>query len=590
MRTSPFKIPELLRQIRTSQYAIPQFQRDFIWRESQVKLLVDSIARNYPIGSLLTISSSAEMKLQSRSLDAAIKLDPYSDMDESSFLDEDSESKINLQYVLDGQQRLTAVARVFLNAHPDKNYYFDLKKMYEFFDSDVDNTSWIIIRKRGKEDPERKDNGRFLRTDIALDQKKTDVYIPEYVEDSGDFPELLGNRSLAREAAAKIKGVFETIRSYEIPIVILDRDAQLDSICRVFETINSTGTRLTVFDLAVAKYFTEKIDIKNLWDESKTKHPILNEFDVDGERVLQILVLWKAKDKGITPETKRSELLGLEKDFINQRWHIAAESLSKTYEWAKSNGARRKTLTNHSIIVSIAAFRIVCSDFVNKPKSSIDIALRRWYFTKITRSSVGTATNYTISQDFQRLVDHAEKDQALDFIDVNLSPEKIMRLNKATDNLYKMTQCIMTMTATQDIWTGKELSSMLVEDHHIFPASMKNKGLKKAELDSLANKLFISQETNRTLGGEIPEKYFEELRLQSENNGILLETQRRLSSCFVPYALQDENFPRRFNYQNFHQFLKDRSELIYQRLKEVLGDSLINRDDNYLEEDDFDDK
>jgi len=34
-----------------------------VWRESQVKLLIDSVARNYPIGSLLTLTKSPQIPL-----------------------------------------------------------------------------------------------------------------------------------------------------------------------------------------------------------------------------------------------------------------------------------------------------------------------------------------------------------------------------------------------------------------------------------------------------------------------------------------------------------------------------------------------
>jgi len=124
-------------------------------------------------------------------------------------------------YVLDGQQRLTSIARVFLDAHPKRNYYFDLKKMYEVFDSE--SPSWIVSRTRGKKNPERKDNNRLIRTDIALDQAKCDVYISEYFEDSGDFPDFENDRKASRLASAKLKGVFETIRKYSIPLVALDK-------------------------------------------------------------------------------------------------------------------------------------------------------------------------------------------------------------------------------------------------------------------------------------------------------------------------------------------------------------------------------
>lgn len=145
-------------------------------------------------------------------------------------------------YILDGQQRTTSIARVFLNAHPKKCYYFDLKRMFEKH-SGQEDTSWIRERQRGKkEPPDRKDNNKLLRADIILDQAKADIYVSEYVEDSGDFSNL--SRTEVRKAAAFIKGVFETIRNYKVPVVTLERDSGVESICRVFETINSTGTRL----------------------------------------------------------------------------------------------------------------------------------------------------------------------------------------------------------------------------------------------------------------------------------------------------------------------------------------------------------
>jgi len=175
MRTTPYTITDLLKQIRLNLYVIPQFQRDFIWNEGQVKLLIDSIARNYPLGSLLTMTKSADINLQSRTITATIEFEE--DNEQESV--EEREDRIGTQYVLDGQQRLTSIARVFLNGHPKKNYYFDLKLMYDEFDSDEQDKNWIVVRKRGKDDPERKGNGRLLRTDVALDPGKTDVLVKQ---------------------------------------------------------------------------------------------------------------------------------------------------------------------------------------------------------------------------------------------------------------------------------------------------------------------------------------------------------------------------------------------------------------------------
>ncbi|MGM9323173.1 DUF262 domain-containing protein, partial [Deinococcus aquaticus] len=67
MQTVSFDLVNLLKRVKENRYQIPQFQRPFVWREGQVKLLVDSVTRNYPIGSLLVLNRNSEMMLQSRS-------------------------------------------------------------------------------------------------------------------------------------------------------------------------------------------------------------------------------------------------------------------------------------------------------------------------------------------------------------------------------------------------------------------------------------------------------------------------------------------------------------------------------------------
>jgi hypothetical protein len=569
MRTTPYTITDLLKQIRLNLYVIPQFQRNFVWKDSQVKLLVDSIARNYPLGSLLTMTKNSEVTLQSRSIAATIE---FEEDDSDSTAIEIREDKIGTQYVLDGQQRLTSIARVFLNAHPKKNYYFDLKLMHDEFHLDQDK-NWIISRKRGADDPERKANGRFLRADIALDSDKTDVYVSEYFEDSKDF--AFPDRTTKLQAAAKIKKVFETIRNYSVPVVVLDRDAKLEAICRVFETINSTGTRLTVFDLAVAKFFT-KIDLKHLWEVSQNAHPVLKEFDVDGERVLQVLALWNAKQNGKFPEAKRSVLLELDAEFLKNNWDEAAQQLANTYQWAKHNGATPKNLSNQGILVSIAAFRIVCAEFLTKPLTTFDNVLKRWYFSKIMRSTIGATTNYAIGQDFQSLVSYIEKNQPLTFETINLTKEKLLDLKSPQDSLYKAIQCVIRMSAKHDMWTGKNLDDSAVEDHHIFPVSLKNSGISKARLDCIANKLYVSTQTNRSLSNKKPEEYFADLQKQVTADGTQGDVRRRLQECFIPYSIEENDFSEKFKLENFEKFLHDRAELILGRIQEILGDSLVS--------------
>lgn len=171
MQTTSFSLGELLRRAKDGSLTIPQFQRQFIWREAQVKLLIDSMSRSYPIGSLLLLDRTPDLPLASRKIEAEIRkgYSPDDNLLENPS-DVQSHNREAHSYILDGQQRTTSVARVFLNSHPEKLYYFDLRDLYERHrDGEI---FWIKIRRRGKTEPDRKERNKLLRADIILDHEE----------------------------------------------------------------------------------------------------------------------------------------------------------------------------------------------------------------------------------------------------------------------------------------------------------------------------------------------------------------------------------------------------------------------------------
>ncbi len=580
MQTINFDINSLLKKIRGGQFLIPQFQRDFTWKEGQTRLLIDSIARNYPIGSLLILGKNEEVPLKSRKLDAN-----YHAKNEQTEPSEDDEPGMESYYVLDGQQRLTSIARVFLDAHHKKNYYFDLKEMHESYDRE--NTSWIKSRRRGKTNPDRKDNNRLIRSDIVLDQEKCDVYISEYVEDSGDFPEFDDNRTKARQTAAKLKGIFEIIRKFSIPFVVLDTDAPLESVCRVFETINSTGTKLTTFDLAVARYYPDP-DLKELLDTSQERYPILGEYDIDGERILQILSLYHLRKNDRFPEATRSNLLSLEENFIRDNWQNAACRLSETCEWIKNLGATPKTQPPHGTLVAIAAFLMCFPD--NLKKSEFTMVLKKWYFCTTLAANPSPANNYKIGDDFRKFYDLAEKNSPIQYPHVYFSIDDLINIKHKADSRYKAIQALMRTTVTEDLMTGNPLNEDL-ENHHIFPYSLTKSGIKKNKINSIVNSIMISKDSNRDLSNINPDSYLVDLAEKHKTQGNTADFDRRLRNCFIPYKSTDPDLQAKLSKENFDQFLSDRASMIVQHIKGVVGDAykLPTQDtqEKNLEDDEF---
>ena len=574
MQTTSYSMGELLRRVKDQNLTIPQFQRKFIWRESQVRLLVDSISRSYPIGSLLILDKKPDLPLASRSIQATIREGyPPDDLFNEAERQTETES-----YILDGQQRTTSIARVFLNAHPTKLYYFDLKAMKE--SHPAEETSWIRFRTRGKTEPDRKDNGRLLRADLVLDQKKADIYVSEYMEDSDDFPEL--DKKSAREAAASIKGIFETIRNYKVPVVTLDRDRGIESVCRVFETINSTGTRLRTFDLAVARFFP-KPDLRKLWEDALERYPILKEFDVDGEQVLQVLCLALAGREGRYPDPSRKSQLDLSSDAINQKWARSSEVLAITYQWAQAQGARPErpgpgpgTLPNRNILIALAAVRsLFSSDDLSSEIWPDNDFIRRWYFSKVMRAGASQASNYRIGQDFSALRRYIEEKIQPHPEEVILNPDIILRI-KSTDVRYRSLQNVFATTIRQDLISGGNINSeSKLHDHHIYPRNAhKRHDLPQNMLDSICNRIPILDKSNLTLNEAYPQDYFKRMADQARDQGTLDGLRRRLRDCMIPGDPGESTWPDSFALDQFEDFCRRRAELIVSRVREIIGESL----------------
>jgi hypothetical protein len=577
MQTTSFRITEVLRRVHEKSFTIPQFQRGFTWNEGQVKLLLDSIARNYPIGSVLLLTKSKDLTLSSRDIEAVIR-EGYPPDD---LLSGAEESHSEVFYVLDGQQRITSVARVLMNAHPEKTYYFDLRKLLDDFPRE--ESSWIVARQRGKNDPDRKDKGRLVRADIALDAQRAEVYVSEFLEDSDEMLEAIGDKTIRRKKAAEIKSVFEAIRNYQMPAVILERDAQVESVCRVFETINSTGTRLTTFDLAVAKYFPSP-DLRNKWEMTVDDYKILKEFEVGGERVLQVIALI---DGGIalkSIEPSRGALLALNAGYIDRTWDIAARSLAEAYSWARAQGARISTLPNHGVIVALAALWGVL-ELQDAPAYRVEPdVLRRWYFCKVLQAGGRQAANYRIGRDFSELMNYANRGDIPPFEKVPLSREEIIRLSRSADVRYKALQNLLYSTVQYDLLSGDVIpKDAELEDHHIFPRRLsRSHYLDLKLLDSVANRVPVLRKSNRDSSDQEPLAYIGAQVESAMQAGTSQALQLRYDSCLLPFSVEADSPEAVFERDQFRQFVNSRASLILDRVRGVLGNSL---EDQGLSED-----
>ena len=99
--TNP-RIASLINDVERGNIKIPVFQREFVWSDEQIVDLLDSIYRGYPVGSLLLWATKETLQYE---------------RNVGGFKLPETPEDYPVNYVLDGQQRLTTLYGVFNSDH-----------------------------------------------------------------------------------------------------------------------------------------------------------------------------------------------------------------------------------------------------------------------------------------------------------------------------------------------------------------------------------------------------------------------------------------------------------------------------------------
>lgn len=220
------KISEILDNIETGALQLPVFQRGYVWKEKQVKKLMQSLYRGFPVGSLLIWGTLSE--------NVAIRGGQNS-----------SSGPVNL--LLDGQQRVTSLYGVIRGKPPqffegnDKIFTglrFHLRKQeFEFY-----SPSKMAL------DPLWVDVTEFFTTGPAK--------IVELTTSGAYQPEEL---ALFTERTMKI----QSIKDIDIPDQrVTGEDKDTSVVVEIFNEINSNGTKLSSGDLVLAR-------ISSMWPDAR---------------------------------------------------------------------------------------------------------------------------------------------------------------------------------------------------------------------------------------------------------------------------------------------------------------------------------
>lgn len=213
---------------------IPKFQRSYVWKDDQIKKLVDSIYRGYPIGSLLAFKTS------------------------------ESRNGKNVLQLVDGLQRVTAISKYL--TEPLKYAPIEESVDTEFLDS----LSSILFDSSDEQARAQTLNKVRVWFDTVQEFKYGEIYnFSKLAAHLAEGDDELRNKIISLDAensdGAKLLGrVLEAVSeviNYKVPISIYS--GPIENVPTIFERINSQGTQLSKYQILAASWSRTQVEVRN---------------------------------------------------------------------------------------------------------------------------------------------------------------------------------------------------------------------------------------------------------------------------------------------------------------------------------------
>jgi hypothetical protein len=349
----------LVGEIEKGQIKIPQFQRDFVWTMQKSAGLIDSIIKGYPIGTFIFWRTKERLR-SVKDLGKQVLPDP----EQGELVD----------YVLDGQQRLTSLFASLrgITLTREDGREDDFSKI--FIDLNAEESEQIVI------------------TDLEGKNEKCLISILQLL--TGDFMLLA---SYPQEYHEKLKIYKNRIENYQYSIILV-KDAPIDIATEIFTRINVGGKPLSLFEIMAAKTFDHEknFDLSEKFQELIDNLKPFNYETISDATVLQIVSIILSK------ECKRQVILQLNKNEFISIWEQAIDSIERTVEYFR-NSYRipvSQLLPYNALIIPFSYFFFHHKD---KPTGDKQKYLEDFFWRCSLSGRYSSAVESKLAQDVKRI-------------------------------------------------------------------------------------------------------------------------------------------------------------------------------------------
>ncbi len=564
MAKTEMSVEELVNKIERGELELPEMQRRFIWRSTQVRDLLDSLYRGYPSGTILLWETNEDVPSQ-------------------DFAFQQKESPFQkAQLLLDGQQRLTSLAAVIRGKLVNVR---DRKKSIELlFNLEHPDTLAVVTEvdedESANEEEEERISDETDSTEAELQKRinrmtfvvytKKLAQSPHWVKVTDVFKSNNDAYFLQRTGMVNFTDPnyqryverltrLRDIRKYTYRIDVLERALSYDEVTEIFVRVNSLGTKLRSSDLALAqitaKWRGALKEFQSFQETCKQKR-----FNLDLGIHLKNLVTFASG------QSRFHTVGGISLDALKKGWQESCRGMEFALNFLTENvEIDNPALLSSPFLLITLAYYVHKRGYKLSPKEERDIY--HWVLIANAKGRYSRGSSETIlDQDLatlreggvQELTNHLRQQVGR----LDITPQELERRTQRSA-LFKTMFLAFRAAGAKDwhshlaIALSHSGTQHKLQFHHIFPKAILKGVYESRDADDIANLCFISGKTNRKIGDTEPKEYFPRT---IETSG---------TSAFESQCIPTDS--KLLTRENYKEFLAERRKRIAARLNQFLS-------------------
>lgn len=575
-------VNQLIEKIDTGELGLPELQRPFIWKDSKVRDLFDSMMRGYPIGYLMIWECPTLEKKKTIGIDAHNYESPR-------------------QVIIDGQQRLTSLfavmkgKKVINSKYDEKSIVISYAPLKNKFDVGYQAT---------KKDPEWIYNISEVFTTSNITKlinnftKKLDEYRASKNEKLSDEEQDLISENI---------NALSNLKQYPIPVFDIKANAEEENVSEIFVRVNSGGVALKQNDFILTllslywedgRKNIEKFS-KNSTCPSKNKNTSYNQLtEVTAQDVIRVVMAYafdRARLKygykllrGADFDKKGAVDIGLR----NQRLDVLKTKLpdvldvNNWHEFLKSimNAGYLSgdlILSGNAIYYTYAFYLIAKYRFNAQYKKNMHLTSLWFFYASLVSLYTGafesTVENHlnsikelTSLEEYKRFImSRVEERLTNDYFDITLVGSEGLAVSGRGNNAWNAYVAALNILNAKILFSksnllvsklfepGTDGKRKSLEKHHLFPkAYLKDMNYNDAKINQMANYAFIDWKDNLEILDKAPSIYYPIVCEELTTEDIL--------------KMEDENaLPHGWEKMNYEDFLVMRRKLMAAKIKQA---------------------